>query len=163
MDEIARLRHALTLEPLLDAALAEAGRRRFGDESFLPNLEKALEIPTRLNMSARGLMGVQANFKRFLVNRLRWEADVERHPEILNEDVSDPIIVLGVPRSGTTKLQRFLSADPNVQATPAWAMFNPAPFPGELLGDPSPRIAWANGMMAAVTNTGETYRIMHDF
>ena len=33
--------------------------------------------------------------------------------------------VLGLPRSGTTKLQRFLSADPNLQATPAWAMWNP--------------------------------------
>jgi hypothetical protein len=165
MDEIARLKHALTLEPLLDAAFTEAGTgaREFRDTSFLRNLEKTLEIPTRLKMSARGLMGVHANFKRFLVNRLRWEADVEKHPKILNEDVSDPIIVLGLPRSGTTKLQRFLSADPNVQATPAWAMFNPAPFPGEAPGDPSPRIAWANSMMAAVTNTGETYRIMHDF
>ncbi|MBW8754950.1 MAG: sulfotransferase [Sphingomonadales bacterium] len=165
MDEIARLKQAMTLEPLLDAAFAEAGTgaREFRDTSFLPNLEKTLEIPTRLPMSARGLMGVHANFVRFLVNRLRWEADVAKHPEILDEDVSDPIVVLGLPRSGTTKLQRFLSADPNVQATPAWAMFNPAPFPGEAPGDPSARIDWANRMMASVTNTGETYQIMHEF
>jgi hypothetical protein len=165
MDEIARLKHALTMEPLLDAAFAEAGTgaREFCDTSFLPNLEKTLEVPQRLAMSARGLMGVHANFTRFLVNRLRWEADVERYPEILDEDVSDPIVVLGLPRSGTTKLQRFLSADPNVQATPAWAMFNPAPFPGEVRGDPTPRRQWANAMMAAVTNTGETYQIMHEF
>ena len=165
MDELARLKQALTLEALLDAAFAEAGTgaREFRDPSFLPNLEKTLEVPARLEMSARGLMGVQANFQRFLVNRLRWEADVEKHPEILDEDVSDPIIVLGLPRSGTTKLQRFLSADPNVQATPAWAMFNPAPFPGEERGDPTPRRQWASAMMAAVTNTGETYQVMHEF
>jgi hypothetical protein len=163
MDETARLKRALTLEPLLDAAFAESGRTEFRDKSFLPNLVKALEIPTRLELSARGLMGVQANFRRFLVNRLRWEADVERHPGILDEDVSDPIVVLGLPRSGTTKLQRFLSANPNVQTTHAYRMFNPAPLPGETFGDPSPRIAWASAMMAAVTNTGETYRIMHDF
>ena len=165
MDELARLEHALTLEPLLDAAFAEAGTgaTEFRDGAFLPNLKRALEIPTRLTMSARGLMGVHANFKRFLVNRLRWEADVEKHPQILEEDVSDPIVILGLPRSGTTKLQRFLSADPHVQATPAWAMFNPAPFPGETPGDPAPRIAWANAMMAAVTNTGETYQVMHEF
>lgn len=165
MDEVARLKQALTLEPLLDAAFAEAGTgaREFRDPSFLPNLEKTLEVPARLEMSARGLMGVQANFQRFLVNRLRWEADVEKHPEILDEDVSDPIIVLGLPRSGTTKLQRFFSADPNVQATPAWAMFNPAPFPGEERGDPTPRRQWASAMMAAVTNTGETYQVMHEF
>ena len=163
MDEIARLKHALTLEPLLDAAFAEADAREFRDTSFLPNLRKALEIPTRLELSARGLIGVHANFLRFLVNRLRYERDVERRPEILDEDVSDPIVVLGLPRSGTTKLQRFLSADPNVQVTSAWRMFNPAPFPGEAPGDPTPRIDWAERMMAVVTSTEETYRVMHDF
>lgn len=165
MDDIARLKHALTMEPLLTAAFGEAGTgtREFRDASFLSNLEKALEIPTRLDMSARGLMGVHANFVRFLVNRLRWEADVERHPEILDEDVSDPIVVLGLPRSGTTKLQRFLSADPNVQATPAWAMFNPAPFPGEERGQSHLRVEWARAMMSSVTNTGDSYQIMHEF
>lgn len=163
--EIARLKQALTLEPLLDGAIAEAGTgaREFRDTSFIPNLQKTLEIPQRLNMSARGLMGVQANFTRFLVNRLRWEADVEKHPEILDEDVSDPIFVLGLPRSGTTKLQRFLSADPHVQATPAWMMFNPAPFPEEERGDFTPRRKWASDMMAAVTNTNDSYQIMHEF
>ncbi|MDG2001866.1 MAG: sulfotransferase, partial [Novosphingobium sp.] len=122
MDDIASLKQALTLGPLLEGAFAEAGTgaKEFRDTCFLSNLEKTLEIPTRLDMSARGLMGVHANFTRFLVNRLRWEADVAKHPEILEEDVSDPIIVLGLPRSGTTKLQRFLSADPNVQGTPSW-------------------------------------------
>ena len=165
MSEIARLKQALALEPLLDAAFAEAGTgaREFRDVSFLPNLVKTLEIPTRLEMSARGLAGVQANFTRFLVNRLRWEADVARHPEILDEDVSDPIIVLGLPRSGTTKLQRFLSADPHLRATPAWMMFNPAPFPGDAAGDFAPRKLWAAAAMGAVTNTGETYQIMHEF
>lgn len=165
MNDIATLKHKLTLAPLLDGAFAEAGTGAtdFRDRSFLSNLEKTLEIPTRLKMSARGLMGVHANFTRFLVNRLRWEADVAKHQEILDEDVSDPIVVLGLPRSGTTKLQRFLSADPNVQSTPAWAMFNPAPFPGEERGDPTPRREWASAMMAAVTNTGETYQMMHEF
>lgn len=164
-NDIARLKQALMLEPLLDAAFKEAqtGAQDFRDRSFLPNLEKLLEIPARLDLSARGLAGMHANNLRFLVNRLRWEADVERHPEILDEDVSDPIVVLGLPRSGTTKLQRFLSADPHLQATPAWAMFNPAPFPGEERGNPAPRIEWAARMMAAVTNTGESYQVMHEF
>ena len=163
MDEIAQLKHALMLGPLLDAVYKEAGSKGFRDTSFFPNLEKALEIPVRLNLSARGLMGMHANFVRFLVNRLRYEADVERHPEILDEDVSDPIVVLGLPRSGTTKLQRFLSSDPRVQVTHAYRMFNPAPFPGEMPGDPSPRTEWAERMMAVVSSTQESYRVMHDF
>ncbi len=165
MNDRTRLKQALQIEPLLAAAFAEAatGARQFRDASFLPNLEKTLEVPQRLEMSARGLKGVQANFTRFLVNRLRWEADVERHPEILDEDVDDPIVVLGLPRSGTTKLQRFLSAAPGLRGTPTWGLFNPAPLPGEQPGDPTPRRLWAAAAMGAVTNTGESYQIMHEF
>src|ERR1700712_757478 len=163
MDNMSDLRQALRLDPLLAAALKEAGATEFRDTSFLPNLEKTLEIPTRLNLSVRGLQGMHFNFLRLLVNRLRYEADLAKHPEILDEDVSDPIIVLGLPRSGTTKLQRFLSADPNVQSTDAWRMMNPAPFPGEKPGNPTPRIEWAEKMMAIASNTEESYSVMHEF
>lgn len=163
MNDIPTLKAQLQMEPLLQAAYAEAGRDHFVDDSFLPNLEKVLQIPTRLPLSAGGLMGMRANSLRWLINRLRWEADVERHPEILDEDVSDPVVVLGLPRSGTTKLQRFLSADPQFRATPAWAMFNPAPFPGEARGESHLRIEWTKAMMATVTNTGDSYQVMHEF
>lgn len=165
MDDLAQAKQAFTLEPLLDAAFAESatGATDFRDRSFLSNLDRVLQIPHNIAISLSGVRIMHANTLRFLVNRLRWEADVARHPEILDEDVDDPIVVLGLPRSGTTKLQRFLSADPALQATPAWAMWNPAPFPGEPRGDPSKRRDWANRMMHAVTNTGETYLKMHEF
>lgn len=165
MNDMARLRAAFQLEPLLDAALKEGatGAKEFRDTGFIANLEHVLQIPNNIPISQTGLQIMLVNSTRFLVNRARWEADVERHPEILDEDVDDPIVVLGLPRSGTTKMQRFLSADPALQATPAWAMWNPAPFPGEERGDPTPRRQWAAAMMNAVTNTGDTYQKMHEF
>jgi len=153
----------LSRDALLSEAFAATGRTRFVDEGFLPNLDRVLEIPARLPLSPAGLAGMRANALRWLVNRLRWEADVEAHPEMLDEDVSDPVVVLGLPRSGTTKLQRFLSAAPCFQATPAWAMFNPAPFPGEARGEHHLRADWTRAMMSTVTNTGETYQVMHEF
>ena len=161
--ELVRLRSRLRLDVLLAEAFAEAGRGRFLDQDFLPNLEEVLEIPHRLPLSVMGLKGMHANTVRWLVNRLRWEADVENHPEILDEPVTDPIVVLGLPRSGTTKLQRVLSAAPGLQSTPAWAMFNPAPFPGEARGEHHLRVAWTQAMMLTVTSTGESYRVMHEF
>lgn len=165
MDELARAKQAFALEALLDEAFAESGTGAtdFRDRGFLSNLEMVLRIPHNIDISLSGVRIMHANSLRFLVNRLRWEADVDRHPEILDEDVDDPIVVLGLPRSGTTKLQRFLSADPALQATPAWAMWNPAPFPGEQRGDSAPRREWAARMMNAVTNTGDTYQKMHEF
>ncbi len=163
IDENASLLQALTLEPLLEAALREAPAREFRDTSFIPALERVLEIPTRGDFSEAGLRIVHSNFLRFLVNRLRYEAAVERNPEILEEDVSDPMVVLGLPRSGTTMLQRLLSSDPAVQATHAWRMYNPAPFPGEAADDPMPRIRWAEEMLGVVTGTNEDYKLVHEF
>jgi hypothetical protein len=163
MTEITQLQNRLHMDTVLADAFREAGRSRFLDEGFMPNLEKVLQIPTRLSLSATGLMGMHANAVRWLVNRLRWEADVENHPQILDEDVSDPVVVIGLPRSGTTKLQRVLSAAPAVQSTPAWAMFNPAPFPGEARGEHHRRVEWTRAMMLTVTSTGESYRVMHEF
>lgn len=165
MDELAQAKRAFSFEPLLDAAFKEAGTgaTEFRDERFFEGLHKVLEIPHNIDISLNGVRIMYANSLRFLINRLRWEADVEKHPEILDEDVDDPIVVLGLPRSGTTKMQRFLSADRNLQATPAWAMWNPAPFPGERRGEAHLRRDWANRMMNAVTNTGETYQKMHEF
>jgi hypothetical protein len=163
MNDPDALRAKLTRDALLAEAFAEAGRDHFADTAFLANLDEVLKIPARLPLSPAGLAGMHANSLRWLVNRLRWEADVEAHPEMLDEDVSDPVVVLGLPRSGTTKLQRFLSAAPTFQATPAWAMFNPAPFPGEARGEHHLRAAWTRAMMSTVTNTGESYQVMHEF
>jgi hypothetical protein len=163
MDSLAAIRSELTLEVLLDRALREANAREFRDTAFVPALERVLRIPDDLAFTVPGLQIFHANLLRFLVNRLRHEADVQRHPEILDEPVDDPIVIVGLPRSGTTKLQRLLSANPAVQATHTWRMFNPAPFPGETRGDPSPRIEWTKQMIGVVSATNARYNRIHEF
>lgn len=56
-----------------------------------------------------------ADVVRLLSNRLGIEAAIAENPEILAEDVSDPIVITGLPRTGTTKLHRALAADPGLQ------------------------------------------------
>jgi hypothetical protein len=68
---------------------------------------------------------LRADLVRYLVNRLRYERDVAKHPEILDEDVSDPMIIVGLPRSGSTKLQRLMSVDSSVQGLWTWNAINP--------------------------------------
>ena len=72
-----------------------------------------------------------ADLVRMLVNRLRFVRDQQSHPEILEERIVAPIVVAGLPRTGTSKLQRMMSADPGVQRLDVWRLLNPAPFPRE--------------------------------
>jgi NAD(P)-dependent dehydrogenase (short-subunit alcohol dehydrogenase family) len=131
----------LFAEDLLAAATSETGLEDYGDRGFVEGLTvfaDALRAEARLNRI--GHMMMAADIVRMLTNRLRFQRDVVRHPEILDEQIAAPIVVVGLPRTGTSKLQRMMSADPGVQRLDVWRLLNPAPFPGEAQGVPQARI-----------------------
>ena len=53
-----------------------------------------------------------------LINRLLLTEACKRTPEIFQKPLKSPIIVLGLPRSGTTFLHRLLAMDPAHRAVP---------------------------------------------
>ncbi len=126
---------------MIDAARAETGLSDFGDDNIEPRLARLVD---RVNNEVTFKTGGQAQFcaeiHRLLVNRLRMHADILKHPEILEEEIVKPIIIFGLPRSGTTKLQRMMSASSDVQKLSLWRILNPARFPNRVAGEPDPRI-----------------------
>jgi hypothetical protein len=138
------LHRELDVNQLLQTARQKAGLMDFGDDRFYEPLRKLLDCAaSETDFHAQGLQMFKTDVTRWLVNRLRMHHDVNQHPEILEEDVSDPIVVMGLGRSGTTKLHKLLSTPDNVQKTLFWRLWNPAPFPDALPGKPDPRIAAA--------------------
>jgi hypothetical protein len=121
----------LTEAALLAEARQATGLERFGDESFLPALRILLAgLCDEANLNDGGRMRAKGAILMSLKNRLWANACFERHPEILQRKVAAPLVILGPARSGTTRLQRMLSADPRLQHLTAWEGFNPAPRPG---------------------------------
>ena len=128
-----------------------AGLDDYGDESFLEPMGRWLEaLVAEAHLTPTGFMGWHFEVVNLLVNRLRFEDDLKKHPEILEEDVSDPIVVVGLARTGTTKLQRMLSADPSMQKLAFWRLANLAPLPTNDSSGPDPRIAIAHEQLAAL-------------
>ena len=137
-------RRALDATLMMQEARSISGLDDFGDESFVAPLRKMMDCFARdINFHATGLKEFREEVVRDLVNRLRMHDDFRRHPEILDEDVSDPIMIIGLPRSGTTKMQRMIGIDPRLFKTFTWQFLNPAPFPNAVAGRPDPRIAAA--------------------
>lgn len=134
-------REILSMDDMLAAACAEAELDDFGSDEFREALRRLVDATNYdpFPLSELGAMAFKAETQRLLVNRLRFARDLKAHPEILDEDVADPIVILGMPRTGTTKLQRFMSADPDVQRLEYWRLFNPAPFPNAVPGAEDPR------------------------
>jgi hypothetical protein len=120
------------VETILAAARAKTGLHDFGREDFRARLAiqcQAIEEDAGLN--ALGRLGVFANLLRYAENRLRFEDLLRRHPEILETRLERPIIVAGMPRTGTTHLLNLIGADTRLRSLPYWESMEPVPVPGE--------------------------------
>ena len=152
----------LRLATLMANARQEAGLDDFGDDRFIEPLSRFLEAAaTEARLSPMGVFSQVVNVQRLLVNRLRFEADLKRRPEILDEQVVRPIIILGLPRTGTTKLQRMLSRDPNAQALLFWRLLNPAPLPDPAPDGQDPRITVAATFLELLTTYFPDFMAAH--
>jgi hypothetical protein len=127
---------------ILAEACARAGLASFGDESFREPLRRMLHaFDTEAELNHAGRLAQRERTIGLLVNRLRVEDWLARHPEILRERIGAPIVIAGLPRTGTTMLHRLLSCDPALYAARWYELRNPAPFPGSDWRKDDPRIA----------------------
>lgn len=139
-------RAGVPLIPLDEQALVEAARRRtgledFGDEAFrepLGILLRAYESEARLTPIGR--LVARGDALGLLANRLRLEADRQRHPAIAEEEIRQPLFIVGLPRTGTTLLHGLLAQDPASRVARAWEVMLPSPPPERERREDDPRI-----------------------
>ena len=120
----------LQAEDLLEAACRQAALDDFGDPSFrepLRRLLESLEAEARLNPMGR--LATRYDLIRLLINRLRMEEDRKRNPGMAEEETGRPIIITGLPRTGTTLLHGLLALDPNSRVPLTWETMYPSPPP----------------------------------
>lgn len=140
----APLRGAISFQPeyLLDKARTFCNLTDFGGGDFeepFRILTRSLDQGIRLHFTGRVL--AQRELLRCLANRLRIAEYCRRNPGTENVVVPDPIVITGLPRSGTTFLHRILAQDSRTRTLRAWELFAPVP-PG--WGDrdaPDPRLS----------------------
>jgi len=117
---------------VLEEAARRTGLDDFGAADFHQRLRVWLEaLAEDDEASSLGRLGAYNDVVRYLVNRLRVEDLIKRHPEILDQEVRRPIIIIGLPRSGTTHLLNLISADRRLRSMPYWESREPVPVPGE--------------------------------
>ena len=120
----------LTPDKLIATAKKETGLSDFGEDSFLEPMHlmiQALEEEAELNPVGRFMN--RMNIVRLLKGRLYAEDLLARHPEILERQFLDPVVVVGLGRSGTTRLHRLLASDQNFLHLTSWESVYPVPDP----------------------------------
>jgi hypothetical protein len=143
----------LDVESILEEARQRTGLIDFGDETFREPLGRLLaSMDSEGSLHAVGRATQRERVVGLLVNRLRAEAAFARNPEIDDEVIREPLVIVGLPRTGSTMLHRTIAADPAVLSLRWWESRHPAPFESASgLGD-AERIAAAEAEVAAIVD-----------
>ena len=154
----------LTVDAVCDVAQRRTGLADFGDEGFTVRLGLQLaEMDDDEERTGIGRLMMFGDCVRAAANRLRVHDLLTRHPEILEIPITRPVIVVGLPRSGTTHLVNLLAADTRFRSMPLWESYEPVPNPDEHSeGDGvDPRWTRCQGMWEAMQAAAPLVAAMH--
>jgi hypothetical protein len=145
-------------EALINEARRRSGLDDLGDPARNAGLEafvESLRQETWPTMTSRA-REIAADFLvHHLESRLRLIADRAAFPEIRQQRIEAPLIVVGPPRSGSTLLHTLLSLDPDNMAPEHWVCREPSPPLAK--GAPSPE-----RLQRADQRMGELFELIPD-
>jgi hypothetical protein len=127
------------VDALLERARDAAHLSDFGADDFLTPLRVLCETYARAPFDEQGHKRNQRRLLTLLAARLRVQAALVQHPEIQDRKLSHPMLLTGMPRSGTSALFNLLAADPASRALLLWETQFPDPCEGLAPGEPDPR------------------------
>lgn len=153
-----------SLDPaeLLARARGETGLEEFDDPSPIEPLEvltRALCGEARLNAGGRYYWSMR--LLGILTTRLRGREWFRKHPEILDEPIGAPVIILGLTRTGTTLLHRLIASDERFSSAAFWEGRFPVPTDDDL--DGGKRIAAAKAEIDAMLAANPDLASIHPF
>jgi hypothetical protein len=137
MEEAERHPVELTVDAVLAAATERVGLDDFGVGEFGSGdfRERLHLILSEVDENANATALVRSSFynKSVAAAAVRLQALdlLRRHPEIDEIEIERPIIVAGLPRSGTTHLLGLISADTRLRSLPYWESVQPIPVRAE--------------------------------
>ena len=118
---------------LIKEARESTGLKDLGKHFWDEPLERLLySINTEARLHPIGRFITKKRLINLLDVRLRAEDWFKKHPEILEQELYPVMMIIGLQRTGTTKLHRMLASDPNTRALLSWEALNPVPLNGDM-------------------------------
>ena len=119
----------LDRDDLIQRARKTTGLNDLGPDFWEEPLDRMLvSMNEEAKLNPIGRFISRERLVNLLSIRLRANEYFKRFPEILEQELYPIWIIVGLQRTGTTKLQRLLSADPDHRVLPSWEAINPVPI-----------------------------------
>ena len=152
----------LDAEQLIAAAREETGLDDFGGVSWREGLDRLVaSLNEEADLTVGGEQILSLRVGMLLANRLRIVDTITEHPEIGDEEIAGPLVIIGLPRTGTTALSNLLAADPQIRSIRLWESSDPVPPPEEATQHSDPRIDDARRGLEAMYEAFPKMRSLH--
>ncbi len=153
----------LSAETLHRQAATDTGLEDFGPRDYVERLEVLLGALRDIDgLTPAGQVGYHAQILQLLKNRLLLADLLRRHPELPETPLAPPVVIAGLPRSGTTHLHNLLAADTRLRTLPYWESLEPFPLPSEAGIEPDPRRARTDMAVAFMNQAMPLFPLMHE-
>ena len=160
---------AMAAECPLDAdslharASADTGLHDFGPDDYRERLDVYLAALREIDgLHAAGVVNFYAQLLQLLKNRLLFTDLLRRHPEIDDIELQPPVVIAGLPRTGTTHLHNLLAAAPTFRTMPYWESVEPFPLPQEAGTEPDPRRTRMDVGVGVINTVMPYFPLMHE-
>ena len=168
-EQIRDIMAALAADCPLDAdalharAIADTGLDDFGPDDYRERLDVYLAALHDIDgMHGPGIVNFFGQISQWLKNRLLLADLLTRHPEIHDVELLPPVVIAGLPRTGTTHLHNLLAAGPVFRTLPYWESFEPFPLPAEAGVEPDPRAARMDAAVQVMDMLMPHFALMHE-
>jgi len=150
-------------DSLLQHARRATGLEDFGDDLWrepFSVLVKSLEEEAQLTLMGR--LMARSDIILWLSTRLGVTDTLKKFPQILDEEITAPMVIVGLPRSGTSILFELLSHDPDVSVPLMWEALQPCPPPETATYTSDPRIEQADKLFTQWNRVAPEFASMHE-
>ena len=145
----------LDKDRLIKSARNKTGLHDLGNDFWDEPLDRLLySVNREARLHPLGRFISLKRLENLLCVRLRAEHYFKKYPEILEQQMYPVIVIIGLQRTGTTKLHRMLASDPGNRALLSWEALNPAPMRGEKHGEKRIKIARTNEKALKILSPG---------
>jgi hypothetical protein len=153
----------LDADSLHARASADTGLDDFGPDDYRERLDVYLAALREIDgLHAAGTVNFYGQLLQLLKNRLLLTDLLKRHPEIDDIELHSPVVIAGLPRTGTTHLHNLLAAAPTFRTMPYWESVEPFPLPAEAGIEPDPRRARMDVAVGLVDTVMPHFALMHE-
>jgi Sulfotransferase family len=153
----------LDADALHAKAIADTGLDDFGPDDYRERLDVYLAALHDIDgMHAPGIVNFFGQLSQWLKNRLLLADLLARYPEIQDIELLPPVVIAGLPRTGTTHLHNLLASAPTFRTLPYWESFEPFPLPAEEGIEPDPRAARMDIAVTVMNTLMPHFALMHE-